>query len=56
VFNHVFFLFPADLPGGTLRLGQLVDVFDEHPKQCVWCEGKIVEERPGGVKVHFKVT
>ena len=46
----------AVLLGGVLRLGQWLDVFDEHPKQLVWCEAAVVEERSDAVKVHFKVS
>ena len=49
-------LFPPspDLPGGVLRVGQVIEVFDDHPTINKWSEGSVVEESPDQVKVHFK--
>ena len=56
-FEHVRVLlcYCLDLPGGILRPGQLIDVFDEHPRQLKWCEASVVDDNADSVLVHFKV-
>ncbi len=46
----------ADVLGGVLRVGQVIEAFDEHPTQRKWCEASVVDERATEVKVHFKVS
>ncbi len=43
-------------PSGVLRVGQQIEVFDDHPSQKKWCEAKVIEETPTEVKVHFKAS
>lgn len=51
-----FIIKSTDLPGGRLRRGQRVDIFDEHPSKKCWLEGSIIEERENDVKVNFRVS
>ena len=46
----------ADVPSkAPMKVGDCIDVFDEHPKKRVWCHGSIADATPDAVKVHFKV-
>jgi hypothetical protein len=42
------------LPGGALKRGQKVDVYDAHPEVQRYLEAKVVDEDAARVKVHYK--
>lgn len=44
-----------DVPGGPVRPGQRVDIFDRHPNIQKWTEGNIVRVMPGKAVIHFHV-
>lgn len=45
VMEFLDFRLSADLPGGTFRAGQRLDVYDDHPRVRKFLEAKVVDVR-----------
>lgn len=45
----------ADVQGGMMRAGMLLDVFDVHPSTRCFLPASIIDETPDQVKVHYDV-
>lgn len=44
-----------DLQGGEFKVGQQLDVFDEHPAKRRWTEATVISVSDDHIRVHFKV-